>query len=177
MKNIIKIILFLLFFTSSVYAQPSGGITRLWDGNDIALVTAGKALLTDGSATTQPVSGGVTTNAQAVNGYSTIFIPGLAGTVTSVKSSAAGTLAGWYIFNPAATVCYIQIFDVATAGAVTLGTTVPTRSMGLPIGSAANIPAVAPGIAFANGIQVASTTTATGSTPCGTGSDVNFDFK
>lgn len=177
MKNLLKIILFLLFFTPSVYAQPSGGVTRIWDGNDIALVTAGKALLTDGSATTQPVSGGVTINAQTTGGYTPKFIAGLVGTVTSVKSSAAGTLGGWFLGNPAATICYVQIFDVATAGAVTLGTTVPVKSLMMPAGAAANVPAVAPGIAFASGIQVACTTTSTGSTPCGTGCDVNFDYK
>lgn len=100
---------------------------------------------------------------------------GLTTTVKAIKSSAAGNLKGYYIFNPNSSVSYIQIFDVATAGAVTLGTTVAKLSLGIPALGAANLDS-APGIAFANGIQVAATTTATGSVAPSTAVDANFWF-
>lgn len=96
-------------------------------------------------------------------------------TVKAIKSSAAGNLKGYYIFNPNSSVSYVQIFDVATAGAVTLGTTVAKLSLGIPALGAANLDS-APGIAFANGIQVAATTTATGSVAPATALDANFWF-
>ncbi len=276
MKNLLLVILLML--PSLCLAQPAPGSTvRIWDGTDIALVSAGKALLTDGSATTQPVSGTVTCNAGtnlntsalatsaiqttqsgyldgiegllttidgdtgtlagAVSGsemqVDVLTLPAVTGTVTcnagtdlntsalatsaiqttqsgyldgiegllttidadtsvlvttstpytfaalvdtvqTVKNSA-GSLTGWYLFNGAATTCYMQIFDVS--GAVTLGTTAPTLSFGIPAGSAANVAPGTAGITFANAIKVASTTTRAGAVPCTVGSDVNFWYK
>ena len=43
-------------------------LSRLWDGTDVALVSAGGALLVDGSATTQPVSGTFWQATQPVSG-------------------------------------------------------------------------------------------------------------
>lgn len=158
-----RILFFLLLFIPSIsFAQST--TVKIWNGTNIADVSSTKSLFAN------PV-------AQTTNGYTPATIAALVGTVTAVKSSAAATLGGWYLFNNAATVCYIQIFDVATAGGVTLGVTAPTLSLGIPAGAAANIPAVSPGILFANGIQVASTTTRSNSTACGTGSDVNFFYK
>ena len=62
----------------------------------------------------------------------------------------------------------------ATAGAVTVGSTTPKWSIGIPATAAANLARV--GLAFANGIQVAATTTATGSTAPGTALDCNFSY-
>lgn len=106
--------------------------------------------------------------------YNKYSFGGLVGTVQTVKATRA-LLGGYYIFNPAGTVCYLQIFN--TAGTVTLGTTVPALSLGLPAGGAANIPATDPGVLFENAIKLASTTTRTGNTPCGTGMDVNIWYK
>jgi hypothetical protein len=55
-----------------------------------------------------------------------------------VKASA-GTFGGYYIYNPNATVAYLQVFDVASATSVTLGTTVPDMIFAIPAASAANI--------------------------------------
>lgn len=118
----------------------------------------------------------IVNSASVGTGYDKYSFGALVGTVQTIKGTAA-TLGGYYLFNPAATACYIQMFDVATATTVTLGTTVPDQSLGIPAGSAANIPPVSPGVNWVNGIKIASTTTRLGSTPCGTGSDVNFWYK
>jgi len=59
MKQLKYLILAILLSLSAAEAQT----TRIWDGTDIALVSPGKALLVDGSASTQPISGTVTCNA------------------------------------------------------------------------------------------------------------------
>ncbi len=145
------------------------------------VTTTNLAALTDGQINTfrATLLGALwsSLSANATGGYTNYSQGALVGTVTAVKSSAAGTLGGFQFTNPAGTTCYVQIFDVATAGAVTLGTTVPTISIAMLTGSVVNLPPAAPGAAFANGIQIASTTTRTGNTPCGTGTDVNIWYK
>jgi hypothetical protein len=95
-------------------------------------------------------------------------------TVVSVKSSA-GNLYGWFIGNTNATVCYVQIFNVAS-GSVTLGTTAPNLTLPIPATSGANLSLVIP-IAFGTAISVASTTTATGATTTGCGQTINFWYQ
>jgi len=94
-------------------------------------------------------------------------------TVTAIKASA-GQLYGWWLFNNNATIVYCQIFNVA-AGSVTLGTTTPTLSFGIPIGSAANILSDM-GIAFGTAISFAFTTTRSGSTAPAVTCDYNFFY-
>ena len=89
-------------------------------------------------------------------------------TVRTVKTSA-GALKGWMIYNPNATVAYVQLFD--TAGAITLGTTAPTFVLPIPATSAANV-LVDDGITLSQGLKLACTTTATGNTAPSTGLDL-----
>lgn len=96
--------------------------------------------------------------------------------VVAVKSSAAGTFGGYFISNPNATAACMQVFDIATAGGVTLGTTRPDMVFCVPATSGANIE-FANGAAMANGIQVSATTTASGSTAPPTGLDVTVLYK
>lgn len=125
---------------------------------------------------TVTVAGTVTGNAAAAaaGGYSPNFQSALSTTVQSVKAGA-GKLGGWYIYNPNASVAYVQIFNVAS-GSVTLGTTTPTLSLGIPASSAANL-MNGEGIDFSTAISIAATTTATGSTAPGTGLVTNFLYK
>jgi hypothetical protein len=95
-------------------------------------------------------------------------------TTVRVVKSTPGILSGYFIYNPNSSAAYVQFFD--TAGTVTLGTTVPTLAFGFPATSAANI-LINEGITFANGIQLAVTTTATGNTAPSTGLDVNVFFQ
>lgn len=91
------------------------------------------------------------------------------GAVASVRSSAAGVLTGLSIVNNQAVIIFVQLFDAATAGAVTLGTTVPTMEFTVPV-SAGFAPAFpAAGMRFRNGLQAASTTTEGGATPSAAG--------
>lgn len=107
-----------------------------------------------------------------VESWSPQLLHALAATVTQVKG-AAGLLGSIYCYNPNATVGYVQIFDAASTGAVTLGTTAPKLSIGIPATSGNGIPLSAIGITFLTGIQVAATTTATGSTGVSTGLECN----
>ena len=96
-------------------------------------------------------------------------------TTVRTAKTGPGVLAGYMIYNPNATVAYVQFLDVAGSGTVTLGTTVPVLSLPIPATGAANLNGL--NISFANGIQLACTTTATGSTAPSTGLDVNVWFS
>ena len=89
------------------------------------------------------------------------LLNGLSNTVVSVKA-APGILGAVYCYNPQGAAAHIQIFDAASTGAVTLGTTKPKLSFGIPTASANGMPLASVGIGFLAGIQVAVTTTATG---------------
>ena len=93
--------------------------------------------------------------------------------VTTVKGSA-GELGAYHCLNPNTTSAYVQIFD--TASTVTLGSTTPVLSLGLPASDGGNLE-WGMGVHFANGIKVAVTTTATGNTAPSTAVDCNFAFK
>lgn len=89
----------------------------------------------------------------------------LAATVQTIPGQGARVLYALYVINTqAATTAYIQAFDVAAASGVTLGTTVPDLQISVLGATAAffPIPSTA-GVAFGNGIQLASTTLVSGS--------------
>lgn len=93
-------------------------------------------------------------------------------TATAIKASA-GQLYGYHLFNTTAAVAYVQIFNVAAAS-VTLNTTVPTFSIGIPASGGVTVN-WDKGIAFSTAISYACTTTRTGLT--GATCDVNFFYK
>jgi hypothetical protein len=109
----------------------------------------------------------------AYNGWTPSMQSALSTTVTTLKG-APGELGMWQCYNPAAAVSYVQVFD--TAGAVTLGTTVPKFVIGVPTVTANTLEA-AMGIHFAAGIKVAATTTPTGSTAPATALVCSFGFN
>lgn len=80
----------------------------------------------------------------------------------AVKPSAAGNLYGYNISNPTAVLVYLQFFDVATAGAVTVGTTAPKFWLGVPANSGVTDGWGGVPVSFANGMIIAATTTPTG---------------
>lgn len=102
-----------------------------------------------------------------------LIITGSVGaTATAIKASA-GQLYGYHLFNTTAAVAYVQIFNVA-AGSVTLGTTAPTMSIGIPASGGATVN-FDKGIAFGTAMSYACTTTRAGLT--GATCDVNFFYK
>lgn len=119
-------------------------------------------------------SGTVTPIPSTTGGWTNSKKAALSNTNSQVKSGA-GTLGGWYIYNPNASVAYVQIYDTAT-GSITVGTTVSVLSIGIPPTSAANLELTL-GLAFATAICVAATTAAGNSTAPGTALDCNFWYK
>lgn len=115
----------------------------------------------------------VTAIPSTTGGWTPAFNAAVTTTVKTVKASA-GTLGGWFIYNPNSSVAYVQIFDIS--GAVTLGTSVPVLSLGIPATAGANVESPN-GIQFANAIKFACTTTSTGLTAPSTGLETNFWFK
>jgi hypothetical protein len=95
-------------------------------------------------------------------------------TKVTVKGSA-GLFAGYMIYNPNSSVCFVQVFDVANAS-ITLGTTTPTYVIPVPAAAAANIE-FSVGIAHTTAIVVAATTTANGSTAPAVGLASFFLYK
>lgn len=100
--------------------------------------------------------------AMPTGGATATFFAAMTNTPVNIKGAAAGTFKGFTCVNPNASIVYLQMFDVVGAGLVTLGTTPPT--LVIPIAaSIVTTPTLPPeGIAFANGIIGAITTTPTG---------------
>jgi hypothetical protein len=155
----------------------------------LSLTTAG-SLRVDGSGVTQPVSGTVSANASqtgtwtvqpgntpnstawlvqtvpgTANGWSVQFTStGITNTKIAVKTSA-GIFGGYMLYNPNATVAYVQVWDIAS-GSVTVGTTTPTYVIPIPATTGANLE-IRNGITHTAAITLCATTTATGSTAPG----------
>jgi hypothetical protein len=117
-----------------------------------------------------------TTNAvvdtPVTSGGLSIVTGSVGGTATAIKASA-GQLYGYHLFNTTAAVAYVQIFNVAS-GSVTVGTTAPTISIGIPASGGVTVN-FDKGVAFGTAISFACTTTRTGAT--GATCDVNFFYK
>jgi hypothetical protein len=130
----------------------AGDVTVAAVSGDVNVTVSGAQLL------------GVGILAQTEGGASGMLLTALSNTVTSIKSTGAGTFKGFCVSSQATG--YLQMFDASSPGVVTLGTTTPTWSF--PVGPAGPTPcelALPPeGLAFAAGLQAAWTTTLTGST-------------
>lgn len=165
---------------TGISAGTTAGVIELYTETK-ANVSQGVSSAQNGTWTVQPgntvnTSPWLTSNQSATTGgYSKVKYAAQTTTVQTVKGTV-GTLGGYVIYNPNATVAYVQLFDVATATTVTLGTTVPDMFIPIPATSGANV-LDGTGIAFANGIKLACTTTATGLTAPGTGLDLSVFYK
>ena len=87
-----------------------------------------------------------------------------------------GHVGGWFIYNPNTSTVYVQFFN-AQASAVTLGTTAPVYSLGIPPSSAANIAPGMVGLEHVTAISIAITTTRAGLTGPASTVDYNIWFK
>lgn len=109
------------------------------------------------------------------NGHSTYTNGAVSNTKIEVDD-AGGLLKGYYIYNANASVCFLQIFN-KDSDDVTVGTTVPDLSLGIPATAAANLTIPEPGVNLGTGFTIAATTARGGSTACGSALDVNFIYK
>lgn len=109
-----------------------------------------------------------------VNYASQSILNGLSTTPVQIKKTP-GIVTKLYCYNPNASVAYIQIFDALTAN-ITLGTTVPKSSYGIPATNAKSF-TLPIGDGFLTAIAAAVTTTATGSTAPGTAMDCDASFN
>jgi hypothetical protein len=151
--------------------------------------TAGTVLEVQGIAggVAQPISGAVTVTSGAVTVSGTVT--NTPATVTPATSSSSGTTAssliaikasagtvyGIYLFNGSTTAnTYLQIWNLAT-GSITIGTTAPLYSFGVPYGGGAFIPFPEP-LTFSTAITIAATTTRAGSTYATTGLDYDIIY-
>lgn len=127
--------------------------------------------------TTLGTTNGITAVAATIGGFTPGRVSGgLTTTVTSIKSSAQGKLAKLIVGNPNNTNAFVQVFNVATAGAVTLGSTAPVQSYFIPPFSGM-VFAYGEGDDYSAGIQIAATTTEAGSSALTTPLTVNYSFK
>lgn len=88
-------------------------------------------------------------------------------------SATPAFISSWFLSNKHATdVGYLQIFDAAGTGDVTLGTTVPKHEIDLKAGQRASESGLS--LKFDLGVVIAVTTTSHGATATGTGWGVNL---
>lgn len=78
----------------------------------------------------------------------------------SGQNTGANLITDLAFYNPNAATVFVQFFDVAATGSVSLGSTTATASYTIPSGSGV----LQLNQSYSNGIAVAATTTGTGST-------------
>ncbi len=169
---------------STTVATSNGGVsagtlrvTLANDSTGIVSLTTSTASIGKLAANAGVNIGDVAPIATTTGGFTGSRVSGgLSTSVTAIKSSAQSKLGGYILFNPNSTNAFCQIFNIATAGAVTLGTTAPTISVGLPPFGGANLE-MDVGVDYSAGIQVAATTTEAGLTALTTNITANFLFK
>lgn len=92
----------------------------------------------------------------------------------STQESAIGKV---HAINSSGATAYIQVFDAASTGAVTLGTTVPILQYVCATAASITDNMVAAGLHFASGIVVASTTAQTGNIGSSSGVDITIYYR
>jgi hypothetical protein len=107
---------------------------------------------------------------------STPYFNGAVGETLVAVGSGGQVLTDYFVENPdAETKAYLQFFNAASTGAVTLGTTPPIRSIGLDGGEKANLAGLA--LAFPLGLVIAATSTASGASAPATPLVVNLGIR
>ena len=96
----------------------------------------------------------------------------VAGTVINIDSTGPVHLRALTCLNTTAAVAYLQLFNIAAAS-VTIGTTAPTLSIGIPASASLVFPLPENGLLMGgSGLSAAGTTTRAGAT--GASQDVNI---
>lgn len=144
----------------------------------------GSACITSGTTPTTNIasisgaltlsSASVTTLSPRVNLGTSVYSGSVTNTATAVKATT-GQLYGYEIHNSNTSAVYIQLFN-ATAANVTVGTTTPFMSIGIPASTSVRIE-YSMGVAFGTAISLAATTTRTGNTAPSNTVDVNITYS
>ena len=154
----------------------SGTITEV---NSTAILAAATSAIPAGTNAigTVTVTNTVATTSSltTTGGWTPLLLNNLLTTVNAVKTSG-GKLGKLFCYNPNASVAYVQVWNLTT-GAVTVGTTTPLNSYGIPATNSAGFIMPVVGDQYGTGISVAATTTATGGTPPGTGLVCNASYN
>lgn len=161
---------------NGIYSMPAMGVVgaRLITTAYTSGTVTGTAALVAGSGVIAPSALGYSVNILArTTGGNTLYTSSLGATATAVKASA-GQVYGWQIFNSNSSTAYVQFFNTAV-GSVTLGTTAPVISLGIPAGGAID-GGWTLGLAFATAITVACTTTRAGLTAPTNTVDLNIFY-
>lgn len=103
-----------------------------------------------------------------------VRVNALSTTVLPVKMNAGAGIVALTVYNPSNAVAYLQIFDAEIPNDVTLGTTLPTWVIPVKTIDSVTLSMDPKSAWFRNGIQVAATTTATGSSAPSVALDVAF---
>lgn len=156
---------------SAVNVAQLNGVAPLMGNGVTGTGSMRVTIASDNTANSNPF---LVTQTPATSGGLSMAAGSIGATKTAIKASA-GQLFGWYFYNSNSSVAYVQIFNVASAS-VTLGTTVPDLSFGIPATSAANLE-MTNGIAFGTAITIAITTTRTGSIGPSSTVDYNVFYK
>ena len=93
-------------------------------------------------------------------------------TTTQVVQASQTNWYAYYVYNPNATACSLDLFTTVSP---TLGTTVPKVSLVIPPTTGANL--TIPPTVFPNAMSVAAVTAAGGGTTCSTGMTVNLWYQ
>lgn len=171
--------------TNGIYANLLVGNVAVLTGNGATGTGSPRVTIANDNSpvpmkidqTTPGTTNAISVPLRTTGGWTKARLSGLSTTVTSVKNSAAGSLGMLVCGNPNASIIFIQVFDVATAGGVTLGSTAPDLSFQVDASSSVGFSLPVTGMAFANGIQMAATTTATGSTAPGSAANCNAGYN
>jgi hypothetical protein len=151
--------------TAPFVTSGGGGYVRQDSTGTIAKESGGNLATLAGAVSSSKMnvnvaSGGLSLAPATSGGLSTATATALSNTAVAVKTTA-GQVYGWYIYNPNASVIFVQFYNTTT-GSTIVGTNV-LNPIGIPPGGASNIVA-AFGIAFSTAISVAACTTAGGTT-------------
>lgn len=119
-------------------------------------------------------TGGTITLVPATTGGNSMYTGALTNTAVAVDASA-GQVYGYYFYNSNSSVCYIQFYNTAQ-GSVSVGTTTPVLSLGIPATGGANV-AFPNGLAFGTAITIAATTTRANGSACSNSIDANVIYK
>jgi hypothetical protein len=117
----------------------------------------------------------ITPSSTSTNTILTPFLNAALGATAVVVKAAQGKLLRYRIYNPNSAVAFVQVFNAATTGAVTLGTTVPIEVFPVPAGMTMDGDQDF-SFNYTAGIVIAATTTATGSTANTTPLVVNLGY-